>query len=340
MRGSRANEPAAEITAGEEQMRSAAATLAVGPLADRLTPDRAVQLQRLIGNRAVAKRATRRDDRRTLQRDYVDPGVKAVADANPKLTADQRGGLDMLDQQHGMIDQAWSKLSWDDVSAGAAQRIATPSIVNQGNLGLCGPAAILNWMAECEPGTYAYMVATVYELGGISDKKKCNDTLLGTTCQPGMNPVDWMMMSAMQDLSNDILSYYGRPSKLPRDGTIDSGTAWILEAFTKVQKTSSLWCKMTGVKERTAIASDLLRTYGDKVCVLMDVDSTTLQNETGRGSEDHVIRLLKPITWNDATIDFEVFSWGRYWKKSFKTENFEHMCDGYLIGATDASINL
>jgi hypothetical protein len=155
-----------------------------------------------------------------------------------------------------------------------------------------------------------------------------------------MNPVDWMMMSAMQDLSNDILSYYGRPSKLPRDGTIDSGTAWILEAFTKVQKTSSLWCKMTGVKERTAIASDLLRSYGDKVCVLMDVDSTTLQNENARGSEDHVIRLLKPITWDDTTIDFEVFSWGRYWKKSFKTANFEHMCDGYLIGVTDASIDL
>lgn len=286
--------------------------------------------------------AVDRRDRRTLQRDYVDPGVKAVADANPKLSAEQRGGLGMLDQQHGMIDQAWSQLSWDDVSAGAAQRIATPSMVYQGTGvgGLCGPAAIVNWMAECEPGTYAYMVATVYELGGISDKKKCNETLLGTSCQPGMSPVDWMMMSAMQDLSNDVLSYYGRSSMLPRGGTIDSGTAWILEAFTKVQKTSSLWCKLTGVKERTAIASDLLRTYGDKVCVLMDVDSTTLKNENGRGSEDHVVRLLKPITWDDTTIDFEVFSWAQYWKKSFKTENFEHMCDGYLIGVSDASINL
>ena len=80
------------------------------------------------------------------------------------------------------------------------------------------------------------MVATVYELGGISDKKKCNETLLGTTCQPGMSPVDWMMMSAMQDLSNDVLWYYGRSSMDPRGGTIDSGTASILEALQRCRR--------------------------------------------------------------------------------------------------------
>jgi hypothetical protein len=339
------SEPAEKPVEGRTQTISAPAEATASPAEPAV--DRILALQRTIGNRAVARmvaRSVSRGHRRVLSRDtptfvYQDPGVRQVADQNPSMTSDQRSALESLDQAHGLIKSAWSKLKWEDVSAGAADRVVHPEHIDQGPLGLCGPAAVLNYLAATTPGTFEYDVEAIYH-DGKWGSKKINSTLLNTECQPGMNPCDWMMMSALQDLSNDWFDYNGRTSVLPREGTLDIDTAWMLQAFTKVGATSSLWCKLTGVKERTQKVSDLLAKYGDKVAVLVDVDSKTLADESARGSEDHVIRLLKPVVWGDDQVQFEVFSWGRNWKKSYKRENFEHMVDGYLIGAVGSDIAL
>jgi hypothetical protein len=181
-------------------------------------------------------------------------------------------------------------------------------------------------------------VQSIFESGAWG-KKKINDSLLNTECQPGMDPSDWMMMSAFQDLSNDFLNFYGRPSTL-RAGGFDSDAAWMLTAFTKVSKTKSLWSEVFGVKDQTERVSKLLTTYGDKVAVFVDVSAETLQNESNHGSENHFIRLLKPVVWGDAQVEFEVFSWGRNMKKTYKRENFEHMVYGYLVGAVDNSVDI
>ncbi len=288
----------------------------------------------MVARWPVRERVLGRDATTTA---FADPGVQSVAAANPSLTNDQRGGLESLDQAHGIITSAWSKLKWEDVSAGAADRIANPSHISQSPLGTCGPAAVLNFLAATEPGTYAYDVQTIFE-SGVWGKKKINDTLLGNECQGGMNPCDWMMMSAFQDLCNDFLDFYGRPSGL-RSGGLDADAAWMLTAFTKVSKTKSLWSEVFGVKDQTERVSKLLAAHGDKVAVFVDVAAETLQNEASRGSENHFIRLLKPVVWG-AQVQFEVFSWGKNMKKSYKPENFEHMVYGYLVGVVDDSIDI
>jgi hypothetical protein len=299
-------------------------------------------LQRSVGNRAVARLVSGRPSpQRLLSREaataYVDPGVQKVSDANPSLTSDQQGGLQSLDQAHGIITSAWSKLKWEDVSAGAADRVANPSHIRQTPLGTCGPAAVLNYLAATEPGTFAYDVQSIFESGAWG-KKQINQTLLNNECQPGMDPCDWMMMSAFQDLSNDFLDFYGRPSGL-RAGGFDSDAAWMLTAFTKVSKTKSLWSEVFGVKGQTEKVSKLLATYGDRIAVFVDVAAETLQDENNTGSENHFIRLLKPVVWGPK-VEFEVFSWGKNMKKAYKPENFEHMVYGYLVGAVDPSIDI
>ena len=241
----------------------------------RTATEQILGLQRSMGNRAVARLLSRETGTA-----YVDPGVKKVSEANPSLTSDQQGGLQSLDQAHGIISSAWSKLKWEDVSAGAADRIANPSHISQSPLGTCGPAAVLNYLAATEPGTFAYDVQSIFESGKWG-KKQINQTLLNNECQPGMDPCDWMMMSAFQDLSNDVLDFYGRPSDL-RAGGFDSDAAWMLTAFTKVSKTKSLWSEMFGVKAQTEKVSKLLATYGDKVAVFVDVASQTILRLPGR----------------------------------------------------------
>ena len=334
-----ANEPerVAEEAAGRPGAGAAVRTPTRPAAAEQI-----LGLQRSVGNRAVARLVSgRQSPQRLLSREaataYVDPGIQKVSDANPSLTSDQQGGLQSLDQAHGIITSAWSKLKWEDVSAGAADRVANPSHITQSPLGTCGPAAVLNFLAATEPGTFAYDVQSIFESGRWG-KKQINQTLLNNECQPGMDPCDWMMMSAFQDLSNDFLDFYGRPSGL-RAGGFDSDAAWMLTAFTKVSKTKSLWSEVFGVKGQTEKVSKLLATYGDKVAVFVDVAAETLQNENSTGSENHFIRLLKPVVWGPK-VQFEVFSWGKNMTKAYKPENFEHMVYGYLVGAVDPSVDI
>jgi hypothetical protein len=309
--------------------------------------ERVLALQRSAGNAAVARMADRLRPppltpgrQRRLSRDYADPGVKEAYEANKTtVTATQTSALGLLDNQYALITGPWKKLDWAKISKSAADRVVHPEHIQQNPLGLCGPASLLNYMAESTPGTYAYDVVSIFE-DGKWGSKKINSTLLGNEPRAGMDPCDWMMMSAIQDLSNDVLDYYGTETKV-RDGQTDGDLRSSLTSFTKVQKTTHYSCGYWGVKTQTDKVSDLLSKYGNDVVVIMDVDSTTLQGEDTRGSNDHFIRLRKPVTWTaDDKVKFDVFTWGSYRSLTFKKKNFEHMVDGYVVGAVRGDIDL
>jgi hypothetical protein len=298
--------------------------------------EQVLTLQRSAGNAAVTRMLR---PRRALSR-FSDPAIEAVAQAHPEgvRTSDGGTGLDLLDRAHGTIGSAWSHLDWETVAAEAAARIYQPSLINQGPTGLCGLAAILNFMADAEPGTFAHMVETIFEDGGISSSHRCNRTLRDNTPMPGMAQVDWMMLSAMQDLSNDVLEYHGRPDpstfwSLRREGTTVADDPWVMHAFTRITDTDNVTCEYWGVREATDRASELLRRYGDRICMIVSVNSATLQGENNHsGHTDHAIRLLEPVRWEGGRVRFKVFSWGRVWDMTFAERNFEFMVGAYDWG--------
>ncbi len=172
---------------------------APGPVAARI-----LALQRAAGNAAVARMLARGPaptDGRVLAR-FADAGIQAVADAyKGTLSADQSGALELLDQQNGMISGPWSKLDWASVARGAADRVLHPEHIQQNPLGLCGPAAVANYAAAVTPGTYAYDVISIFE-DGKWGSDTVNSSLLNNTPMAGMDQADWMLLSAIQDVTN------------------------------------------------------------------------------------------------------------------------------------------
>jgi len=166
--------------------------------------------------------------------------------------------------------------------------------------------------------------------------KKLNGTLLGNAPVGGMAPCDWMLLSAMQDQSNWWFDYNGREASSFREGETDHALRTIMTDWTLLSDTSEIPTTIAGtdVDEWAAEkVSDLLRAHGNDVCVVMSVDSTTLQNETARDEHDHFVRLLRPLDYGPDNVKFEIFTWGSKRTKTFKKENFNHMVDAYIVGA-------
>ncbi len=281
-------------------------------------------LQRSVGNGAVAQLVDG-----TRSRGPAHDGTRRLA--RSAAAEDAEHTLDLA----GTLTGPWSQLEWTAIANSARDRIHHPERINQGRLGLCGPAAVLNWLAETEPGTFASDVWSVFEQGDW-DGKRFNSTLLANSAMPGMDPLDWMMLSAMQDNANDVLDYYGRETKW-RDGETLGDLKHTMYAWTKIVDTAHYSCKHWGTEEETENVNELLRRYGDDVCVVIEVDSTTLQNENTRGDNDHYVRLRKPVIYGD-TVSFEIFTWGSNRSLRFQQDNFNHMVDGYIVGARSSGI--
>jgi hypothetical protein len=309
---------------GARSGRSPGAPTAV-PLAPEVRA--ALALQRSAGNAAVTRL-------------FEGARPHGVSDASVRLlsrsaTAEDQASAEHLVDMAGNLTGPWSQLDWTTVAKSAKDRVQHPEWINQNPLGLCGPAAVLNWLAETAPGTFTYDVWSVFEQGDW-DGKTFNSTLLGNSAMSGMNQLDWMMLSAMQDNANDHLQYYGRETKW-RDGETAGDLKHTMYAWTKIQDTAHYTCVHWGTEEETQKVSDLLREHGDDVCVVMEVDSKTLQNETARGDNDHYIRLRKPVDYGD-TVSFDIFTWGSYRSLKFQQDNFNHMVDGYIVGAVRQDI--
>jgi len=267
-------------------------------------------------------------DRRSLAR-FTNAGIESVYQANRAATTDdQRFALESLDTT---VSGRWSQITWDQLARSGAERIYHPERINQNPLGLCGPAAVLNYIADATPGTFSYIVEAIYR-DGRWGSDEINSTLRGNTVMGSMDPLDWMMLSAMQDTANSVLSYYGRQTKF-RDGESIGDLQRTMTSFSHIGYTTEYSCGYWGVEDQTRRVNELLRQNGKDVCVVMEVDSTTLQNESARGSNDHFIRLLRPITYGANTVSFDVFTWGANRSYTFQRANFDHMVDGYVVGS-------
>jgi hypothetical protein len=158
-----------------------------------------------------------------------------------------------------------------------------------------------------------------------------------------MDQADWMLLSAVQDESNTLAEYHGTEAE--NKGLFGAGlrTGQMedeLEKYAGCVQTTHYSCKVWGVKTQTEKVSELLRTYKNRVVVVMEVDSTTLANENERGSNDHDIRLLKPAKWSISHVECDVYTWGGVRSLMMRVENFEHMVDGYVVGARDNGVEL
>ena len=263
----------------------------------------------------------------------------------------QIAGLKALDVS---LSGPWKNLAWATIAASAAQRVFTPSIIDQQTLGVCASAAALQAEAATNALGYAQVVCAIFskgELGGT----KVNADLLAATPVSGMDPCDWMMLSAAQDTSNLIRDFKGQPDEgkyqrgLGPQGTKSINEAFLLKSLDECVKTSKISCSFFGKEDDSKKVQALMAANGDKLVVLVENDGSMLVNPTteavdGTGNPDchvtgdHSVRLIS-LSYG-ATVKFKIFTWGQEVELTWDKARYDTWVYGYMLGAKDASIDL
>jgi hypothetical protein len=309
-------------------------------------PAGVLALQRIVGNAAVSRMVAARRNVARLVEDpaaggikFTNPDLQAVFDANKPGTKEQLAAMRLLDQE---VKGVWSKLDWVKLRKSAAQRVYNPNMMAQGPLGTCGPATVLNFLDTNDPQSYALLVLEVFR-DGKARTRKVNSKLRDSAPQAGMDSLDWMLMSAVQDITNDWYDYYGTPED-KREGTSSSDQRWMYKKLANVEEAKTLDTpKHDDVLPAAKQVNGVVGTAG--VSVNMHVSASVLQNPASAENErNHVIRLLKPITIvenaddSKSNVEFDAFTWGQIWHWKGTVNQFIHMIWGFTIASTKKGV--
>jgi hypothetical protein len=264
---------------------------------------------------------------------YIDQSAKSVVFTKLTNAQKKEEAKKILDKKlDEKASSPWVNLSWDKVKEGAKKRIDNPHSISQHSLNVCGPAVIVNALAEKDPVKYAKLVRDIFTTGKFNGIQVSDDLLNGKN-PSGMEEVDWMFLSAIRDTANRIFDYEGTPSEdfsaITMPGEIAKWMKEIVGYVDTANYTSYLW----GEIDNSEKVNSLLNGYGGNVIVAMLVNASRLQStDEGLNLPDHWIRLLTPITITDGTVSFEAFTWGSSRKFSFKRDDFEDLIFEFVVG--------
>jgi hypothetical protein len=231
---------------------------------------------------------------------------------------------------------AWPGLPRAEVADRLLQLVTDPSKVQQGRLGVCGPAAFVRCWAARDPAQFVQFAIDLYTTGTArlgeltmtpNDRLRKTDydsikAQLGFPdgtyrCEAG----EWMVMSTIQDNDNALLDYYGLPSdgwQLPRDGSPDSSVKKWLNAtnlYKSVDNAAILWNSMDDLRKLAPDPSnDIILDIN--VTLLVDAPDLTHKVEEWLGvlPADHFVRLtsqVRPAAADPANLDLDIWCWGQ-----------------------------
>lgn len=124
---------------------------------------------------------------------------------------------------------AWPHLNRRGVAARARFLVESPASIQQGGLGLCGPAAFLRFWIARDPMAFVTLVSGLFNTGkgmlgslSVEPSEALRNQDYGAICNRMVlvcPMTDWMVMCAMRDSANWILDYLGQPDEDYADGS-------------------------------------------------------------------------------------------------------------------------
>jgi Putative peptidoglycan binding domain len=234
--------------------------------------------------------------------------------------------------------------------------INNPNLVNQGANGLCGEAAFFNvWLWE-DPLAVARFGVQLFNSGaasiGVDEWVRTRPSLRSQNFNKVAlqmqkeNPnfshaadwsAEWMLMSALRDANNWVISYDGTPSDKWGAGSSNREvTHWL--------RATGLFSKVSYEKVSHETGAALRLNPGNDI-VLMACDSHMLGNppQSGGPEDDHWLVLRSAIIDEDnATVNFRFWSWGMeiQWMNDWRVDHinlgplsksqFLNECFGYI----------
>jgi phosphatidylserine/phosphatidylglycerophosphate/cardiolipin synthase-like enzyme len=225
----------------------------------------------------------------------------------------------------------------DDVADRLSALVRNPSLVEQGSLNLCGPAAFLRVWIDRDPVSFVRFAAELFEKGSAklgSMEVEAGEDLrerdyygsalpaMKKRAAPGADvaeyicpSADWMVMGALRDSANFFFDFEGMPDEDVSAATTPAEVADWLRASKLYSSVSDdgNWIFTQGLSH----ALGLRPGPGEDVVLL--VNAHVLSGSTKKKSNDfisrafpnHFIVLESPITQPTAdTVRFDYWSWG------------------------------
>ena len=235
-------------------------------------------------------------------------------------------------------DQAWPNIKRAEMVSGLKARLAKPSVIDQANTSLCGPASLMYCLATAKDAVYAQYVVELYQTGKA--------TLGKLTVQPGssckryaatagdrIHPVDWVTLAGLRDSENDSFDY-DTPSAevggitMPGD-LID----WFKDSgFSKdTNKTNLVFNKWH--EDLVEAGSKYLQ--GHSVCLFINANMLNSPKE-GSAFPDHWVVLASPVKTvaRTACAEFTIFTWGGTRDVSIRVEYLSKNFYGYISSSS------
>ena len=242
--------------------------------------------------------------------DKAAPAVPAVL-TNPT----QDAAMKLIDEfAKRTTPGAFIHLHRSTIAANLTARVTNPTLINQGQAGLCPSAAVVFTVARTNVVEYVKAVIQLYETGratiGKWELNPASD--LKTYKLPataGIPEADWIIMSSIRDSENWFIDYQ---CETDRGGAWGREVAkWLRSAgYTDVQEEWNYAMNRTAANLQKA---DDLYSKNYQVCLL--IDSDLLKGKTAVVSKpNHWVVLASNIRTNfmmpTSNVTMRVFTWG------------------------------
>jgi hypothetical protein len=221
---------------------------------------------------------------------------------------------------------AWPSLNRLQVAEDLGKIVNNPDAINQGALGLCGPAIFFNTLLRVDPVAVVACAISLFETGTgrIGELLIAPDSDLTSQDYARVVPMmasnvvpqgEWMLMSALQDTSNVFIDYEGTPSADWPNPFGDDGTQTgdVVDWLTRCGLFKSVEDKSGVIVNTVAEAKALMPGGGTYVIMVVNADMLYPSSPIPTVSKpNHYIALRTPVTTVGATTDvrFRYWTWG------------------------------
>jgi hypothetical protein len=255
---------------------------------------------------------------------------------DPKILSDPRftAAFNLIDEFSKKTTKgAFPYLHREAIAAGLTARVAHPTFINQGHVGVCAPAAVVYSIARNKPEDYVKAVTELFDLGRTKIDKwniTPGHDLKSYKLPPSrpIDEVDWIVMASIRDSENWFFDY---ESISDAGGAhLNEVTDWLTKAgFTDPQQD---WNYVMDKPPSNLQKADELYSKGYQV--VLRIDSKILIGETRTISRgDHVVVLASRVETDFSSsfspVSMAVYTWGGLAKLPKETMSLELFTDYY-----------
>ena len=208
----------------------------------------------------------------------------------------------------------WPGLDRDQVGASLLMRIANPSVMDQNNASLCGPAAVMFGFAADQPLAYAKFAIELFEKGeaplGRHTNVAPNKFMRSTNPGVDIDQADWMTMGALRSSENFLVDYRNTNQEFGGITTAWELARWLGDAGYRDVREETNALRDKG--EDNLLEASRLYQAGYRTILFIDSDmlKTEEQSDDSLIMNRHWVVLRSKVAISNSNVNLQVYTYG------------------------------